>query len=100
MAKVKKLIQELIEKLLAEAAQEANEKGWCDKAQGEAKQKRRHAAEAIAELNANMAELEATRDKLNEELELVASEIAELTQKQEEATKLRKEEKAENSVNV
>merc|ERR1719248_280041 len=67
-AKVKKLIQELIERLLAQAAAETNQKGWCDKAIGDAEQKRSNAAEAIAELNAEMATLEAKRDKLREEI--------------------------------
>merc|ERR1719399_1060769 len=67
-AKIKKLIQELIERLLAEAANEANQKGWCDKAQADAKQKRDYAAEEIELLNGHMARGEATRDTLAEEL--------------------------------
>jgi len=99
-AKVKKLIQDLIERLLQEAADEANQKGWCDKAQSEAKQKREYAAEAIAELNGQMAELEAVGDKLTEELNTLETEIAEIESKQEENTKLRKEETAENEATV
>jgi len=99
-AKIKKLIQDLIERLLQEAADEANQKGWCDKATSEAKQKRDYAAEAIAELNGQMAELEAVHGKLSEEIESLKTEIEELDSKQEENTKLRKAEKAENEATV
>merc|ERR1719502_823380 len=88
-AKIKKLIAELIEKLLQEAANEANQKGWCDKAIGDAEQKRGYAAEKIAELNAQMAELEASRDKLADELSTLKKEIAELQAAQEKAEKER-----------
>jgi len=99
-AKVKKLIQDLIERLLAEAADEANQKGWCDKATADAEQKRTYAVEKIAELNAGSAELEATIGKLNEELEVLGEEIPDLENKQEEATSMRKEETAENQATV
>jgi len=99
-AKVKKLIQDLIERLLQEAADEANQKGWCDKATADAEQKRTYAVEKVAELNAQSAELEATVNKLTEELEVLDVEIPELEQKQEDATAMRKEEHADNQATV
>jgi uncharacterized coiled-coil protein SlyX len=99
-AKVKKLIQELIERLLTEASNEANQKGWCDKAISDAEQKREYAATEINELNSEMATLEAVIDKLTEQLDVLSKEIKELEDKQAEATKLRKEEKAENEATV
>merc|ERR1719345_168793 len=47
-----------------------------------------------------MAELEATRNKLHEELDVLAKEIAELEAAQEKAEKERAEEKAENAATV
>jgi len=98
--KIKKLIQELIERLLAEAANEANQKGWCDKAQADAKQKRDYAAEEIERLNGEMAELEARRNKLTEEITVLTKQIKELKDNRAKATSMRKDEKAENKATV
>merc|ERR1719454_293851 len=76
--KITKLIQELIERLLQEAANEANQKGWCDKALGDAEQRRDHAVTSVDELNNEMAGLEAKRDKLTEDLAVLTKEIKEL----------------------
>merc|ERR1711865_1164136 len=67
-AKIKVLIQELIERLLAEEAKESTQKGWCSKAMADATQKRTYAAEEIADLNSDLADDEAKLDKLNEEI--------------------------------
>jgi len=99
-AKVKVLIQELIERLLKEANNEANQKGWCDKATKDATQKKDYAAGQVEELNGEMATLEALRDKLTEEIATLDSEIQELKDKRADAEALRAEEKAENAHTV
>jgi len=99
-AKIKTLIQELIERLLAEAASEGNQKGWCDKATADANQKRDYAAEEIERLNGEMANLEATRNKLAEEITVLKKEILEIQQALRKYNKMRAEEKVENTATV
>jgi len=96
-AKIKQLIQELIERLLQEAADEANHKGWCDKELGKAKQSRKLKSEAVASLNSALAASEAKRDKLSEDISVLTTEIAELEESLAKTTKERSEENAENS---
>merc|ERR1719456_2032402 len=100
LAKVKKLIQELIERLLTEAANEANQKGWCDKATADATQKRTYSADEIEGLNAKMAKLEALSAKLGEEIGTLGKDIKALTDAKAKADKERKEESAENANTV
>jgi len=98
--KIKKLIQELIERLLQEAADEANHKGWCDKEFGKAKQSRAMKAEAVKGLNEALAKSEALRDKLTEEIATLTKEIDELESALSKTTKERNDESAENAATV
>merc|ERR1719482_2679373 len=98
--KITKLIQELIERLLQEAANEANQKGWCDKALADAEQRRDHAVTSVTELNGESAALEAKRDKLTEDLAVLTKEIKELEAARDKAEKERAEEKAESEATI
>jgi len=99
-AKVKQLIQELIERLKKQASSEATQKGWCDKSISEASQKRDYAAEEVKELNSNLARLEAMNMSLTEELSLLQTTMDELTTRQGEAVQMRADEKQENGDTV
>merc|ERR1719473_2284301 len=62
--KIKKLIKDLITKLLEEANEEATHKGWCDVELGTNKQTRTEKSEAIVTLTAEIDELTASTAKL------------------------------------
>eukprot|EP00927_Polykrikos_kofoidii_P008860 TRINITY_DN136_c0_g1_i2.p1 TRINITY_DN136_c0_g1~~TRINITY_DN136_c0_g1_i2.p1 ORF type:complete len:763 (-),score=192.50 TRINITY_DN136_c0_g1_i2:367-2451(-) len=96
-AKIKTLIQDMIDRLLKEESAEANQKGWCDKSTADAEQKRDYAEGHVEELNAKMAQLEALRDKLNDELSTLTADIDELKKKRSDAEEMRSQENAENS---
>jgi len=99
-AKIKKLIQELIERLLSEAANEATQKGWCDKSTADATQKRQYSADQVEDLNAKMAKLSALSDKLAEDISTLQGETKDLKDKVAEAEKTRAAEKTENANTV
>merc|ERR1719326_2358749 len=95
--KVKKLIQELIEKLVTEAAEQATKKGWCDTEMGKAESSRNSQMATVMELNAETAALEAKKDELTDTIATLTTEIAELNDALTKTTKERTEEKAENT---
>merc|ERR1719460_2915238 len=76
--KIKKLIQELIERLLQEAADEANHKGWCDKEISKAKESRDARVAVVRQLNEDLAENEAKRDAIQEQVTKLTEAISEL----------------------
>jgi len=98
--KIKKLIQELVERLLQESANEANQKGWCDKALGDASQRHGYASDKVDDLKAEIAESKATREKLTEDIANLISERKELKKSQVKSKKMREEEAAESKETI
>merc|ERR1719449_462157 len=66
--KVKKMIKDLITRLLEEANEEATHKGWCDVELSTNKQTRNEKSEKILTLNAEIDGLSASITKLGEEI--------------------------------
>merc|ERR1719359_1944444 len=95
-AKVKGLIQKLIERLLSEAAAEATHKGWCDTEIGKAEKDREFRHGDMETLNAEITTLEALKAKLEEERDTLTEEILQLENDLNEATEVRNEDKANN----
>jgi hypothetical protein len=95
-AKVKGLIQGLIERLLKEAANEATHKGWCDTEIGKAEKDREYRHGDMETLNAEITTLRALKAKLEEERDTLTEEILQLENDLNEATEVRNEDKANN----
>merc|ERR1719327_2216670 len=98
--KVKKMIKDLIVKLMEEATEESEHKGWCDTELGTNKQTREDKAEQVATLTAESEELEAKIAKLSEEMAALSDDIAAIDKAVAEATALRQKEKEKNTVTI
>jgi len=99
-AKVKKLIDDMITRLLEEANAEAEQKGFCDKELGMNKITRDKLTSEIDELDAAIEEGKALIIKLTEDIATLTKEVAEIDAAVAEATKLREEEKAKNTLTI
>jgi len=99
-AKVKKMIKDLIVRLMEEANEEAEHKGWCDTELSTNEQTRKEKTEAVETLHAEIDQLEASIAKLTEEITELTKAVAELDAAMAKATELRQEEKATNTETI
>merc|ERR1719387_1274165 len=95
--KVKKMIKDLITRLLEEANEEAEHKAFCDAELATNEKTRTEKTEAVENLHAEIDKLEASLAKLNEEIGDLTKAVAELDAAVAKATKIREEEKAKNA---
>merc|ERR1712113_961452 len=95
--KVKKMIKDLIVRLMEEANEEAEHKGWCDTELATNEATRKEKTEAVETLHAEIDQLEASIAKLGADITALTEAIAELDAAMATATKLRSDEKAKNS---
>merc|ERR1719436_2267091 len=91
------MIKDLLEKLKAEAAAEAEHKAWCDEQLHNNKLKRNKQTAAVNKLIAEIEEKTALIADLGVEIETLVKEQADLAKAMEEATAFREKEHAENT---
>merc|ERR1719261_996396 len=93
-AKVEGLIQDMIERLEAEAEADATEKAFCDKEMHETETKKADKEETIAKLTTSIDSMTAKSNQLKAQVAELQKQLAALAQAQAEMDKLRAEEKA------
>jgi hypothetical protein len=98
--KVRQIIKDLVSKLEADAAAEADQKSFCDNAIGENVAGRDAAVANVEGLTSHKSQLEAEDALLLKEITELASDIASLQKGLKEATELRKSEKEENEATL
>jgi len=98
--KVKKMIQDLIAKLLEEENADAEHKAWCDEELHNNENTRKEKTEAVEMLHAEVDQLTAEIHKMEEQLSELTAAIAELDAAMKKATELREAEKAKNTATI
>merc|ERR1719272_2141878 len=90
----------MITKLMEEANEEAEHKGWCDTELSTNEQTRNEKGDEVDKLNAEIEELTATVSKLSDDITELSEGIAVIDQAVAEATADRGAEKAKNTETI
>jgi len=98
--KVKKMIKDLVYKLMEEAREEAEHKGWCDTELVTNQQTRQKKAAEVAELTQQIEDLTAEIAALTQDIEDLTAAIAELDAAMAKATADREASKAKNTETI
>jgi hypothetical protein len=98
--KVRKMIKDMIVRLMEEANEEAEHKGWCDTELATNKQTREKKTEQVETLTSQVDKLTADIAKLGEEIADLTKSIAEIDAAVAEATEVRNAEKAKNAETI
>merc|ERR1719491_819848 len=99
-AKVKKMIKDLIVRLMESANEEAEHKGWCDTELSTNEQTRKEKTESVETLHAEIDELEASISKLTEDIGELSQAVSDLDAAMAKFTAMRQEEKATNTQTI
>merc|ERR550537_157710 len=94
------MIDSMITKLLEEANEEADHKGWCDTEMATNKQTRDDKTEEVNALSAEYDKLQADIMKLSQEIADLTDAIAAIDAAVAEATDVREKEKAKNKETI
>jgi hypothetical protein len=98
--KVKKMIKDLIVKLMEEANAEADQHAFCETELATNKQTREIKSSEVEELTAELESQNALKEKLTTEITQLSDEVAKIKSQQNEATDLRMAEKKTNTETV
>lgn len=98
--KVKKLIKDLIVRLMNEATEEAEHKGWCDTELASNAHTRKEKSDAVDKLKSEIDQLTASIAKLGEDIAELTKAVADIDDTVAKATKMRGEEKEKNEQTV
>merc|ERR1719231_1500158 len=94
------MIKDLIVRLMEEANEEAEHKGWCDTELSTNEQTRKEKTSAVETLHAEIDELTASIAKGTQEITDLTAEIADIDKAVAEATEIREKEKADNTQTI
>merc|ERR1719487_18204 len=93
-AKIKGLIEDMVEKLVTEANEEANQKAFCDEEQAKARAQQKDKSMLYDKFTARLQEAASKKQVLSKAITELQAELVEIDRAQAEATKIRSEDHA------